>query len=255
MSDWEPSRNVSMALYIGALTAISSYIAHSVVDFNLHIPGHALIFAFIFGVLASPVYGLPARKRASSTLLLRWSLPLLGVAMLLGGVPKFPGEYWTERARVAVRDFEFENAIRYAETALVIEKQNPELYFHLGDAHRVAAAFEEDREARVQHYVKAVEAYQKSLEIFPSDVHALIRMAQALDGIGLFQRAETIYLAAIELDPNLGRAHAYYARHLAIVGRQEEAEERLKIATSRAYNDNVSHVLRGSPLDPQYDAE
>ncbi|MGV3532928.1 MAG: tetratricopeptide repeat protein, partial [Chthoniobacteraceae bacterium] len=107
---------------------------------------------------------------------------------------------------------------------------------------------------RVQHYVQAVQAYQKSVEIFPSDVHALIRMAQALEGLGLFKRAESIYLSALELDPNLGRAHAYYARHLAIVGRQEEAEERLKIAIERAYNDNVSHVLRGSPLDPQFDA-
>ena len=255
VSDWEPARNDSMALYIGALTAISSYIAHSVVDFNLHIPGHALIFAFIFGVLASPVYGLPARKRASSALLLRWSLPLLGAGMIFGGLSKFPGEYWTERARAGVRDFEFDEAIGYAQTAISLEQNNPELYFHLGDAHRGAALISEDQQTRVDHLVKAVDAYQKSLEIFPSDVHTLVRLAQALEGLGLFKRAETILLSALQMDPNLGRAHAYYARHLAIVGRQEEAEARLKIAMERAYNDNVSHILRGSPLDPQFDAQ
>jgi tetratricopeptide (TPR) repeat protein len=251
VSDWEPARNDSMALYIGALTAISSYVAHSVVDFNLHIPGHALIFAFIFGVLASPVYGLPARKRPSRALLLRWVLPVLGIWMIVAGFAKFPGEYWSERARAAVRDLEFDSAITYAETALTFEKENPELYFHLGGAHRGAAIIAEDRETRVKHLAAAVEAYQRGLAIFPSDVHTLVRMAQALDGLGLFRQAESILLTALKLDPNLGRAHAYYARHLALVGRQQEAEERLKIARERAINDDVSPVVRGTTLDPQ----
>ncbi|MGC3989296.1 MAG: hypothetical protein QM796_06390 [Chthoniobacteraceae bacterium] len=43
-----------LALQIGALSAMSAYLAHSVVDFNLHIPANALLMAFIFGMIANP---------------------------------------------------------------------------------------------------------------------------------------------------------------------------------------------------------
>jgi O-antigen ligase len=252
VSEWEPARNDSLALYIGALSAISAYLAHSVVDFNLHIPGHALIFAFIFGIVASPVYGAPPKPRPKGSIAFRWALPILGVWMILGGTPRFAGEYWAERARVALRDFEFEDSIRYAQQALTFETDNPELYFHLGSAHRGTALFADDQSVRAAHMKLAVEAYTRGLEVFPYDLHTLTRLGQALDALGLFKQAEAIYLKTLELDPNLGRAHAYYARHLAIVGRQEEAEARLKIARERAFNDDVSGIIQGTTLDPQF---
>ncbi|HYR59054.1 MAG TPA: O-antigen ligase family protein, partial [Chthoniobacteraceae bacterium] len=54
-----PFRDNRLAFQIGALTAIAAYLAHSVTDFNLHIPGHAMIFAFIFGLTANPVAQAP----------------------------------------------------------------------------------------------------------------------------------------------------------------------------------------------------
>jgi O-antigen ligase len=251
LPEWEPARHDSLALYIGALTAISAYAAHSVVDFNLHIPGHALIFAFIFGVLASPIYGVKVEGRRSRTHLIRWILPVLGMWIVLGALAKFPSEYWTERARGAVRDLEFDTAVELAGYALALEEGNPELYFHLGSAHRGAALVAEDQKTRLFHMNAAVEAFQRGIAVFPYDIHMLIRHGQVLDAVGRFKEAEKIYRATIELDRNLSTAHAFYSRHLAIVGRHEEAMDRLKLARERSTGDDLSWVLSGTTLDPR----
>ena len=49
-----------LALNIGALCAIATYVVHSAVDFNLHIPANALLLAFVFGIVANADIELPA---------------------------------------------------------------------------------------------------------------------------------------------------------------------------------------------------
>src|SRR6202023_2264558 len=53
---WETSSNEA-AVVIGALSAIIALLAHSVVDFNFHIPANTLVGAFLFGILARPTRG------------------------------------------------------------------------------------------------------------------------------------------------------------------------------------------------------
>ena len=95
-----------------------------------------------------------------------------------------------------------------------------------------------------------VEAYQRGLSIFPQDVHMLIRYGQVLGILGRFHEAESAYRAAIKLDQNFSKGHAYYARHLAIVGRDEEAEAEFEKAKNLAYGNDVFSIVRGTSLDP-----
>jgi O-antigen ligase len=249
--EYEPARNDSLALYIGAISAVAAYLAHSVVDFNLHVPGHALIFAFIFGVIAGPVYGAPAGRWNPGVFIFRWALPLLGLFIIGSAFPKFAGEYVAEKARVAFRDFEFDRAIQLGTEALEYQKLNPELYFTLGGAHRGAGLLSEDRKARVAHLEAAVDAYQSGLALFPQDEHTVVRLAETLTDLGRFQEAELMFRAAIALDKNLARVHAYYARYLALMGREEEAEQKLLEARAMAYGDNVDRLVQGTVLDPR----
>jgi len=245
----DPLRGEALALTIGALTAVAAYIAHSVVDFNLHIPGHALIFAFIFGIMANPgsvTDGAPAKW----PFLLRWALPVIALTLLLFAFPKFAGAYWAEMARVALRDDDVELALKYAAEAQQFEDRNPELYFHLGTAYRRAALADEDREAKVAHLNSSVQAYLAALAIFPQDENAMVRLAQVLGSLGRFKDAEKFYQGALALDPKLGRIHAYYARHLALVGRDKEAENRLAEGRKFAPWDDLNRIVRGTSLDP-----
>jgi O-antigen ligase len=246
----EPLRSGELAFHIAALTTVAAYLAHSVVDFNLHIPGHALILAFVFGLLATP--SIPDEARPiRGTFALRWALPLVAVALLVFAAPKFAGEYFAEKARVALRDLQLEDAIAFGIGALKYQDKNPELYFTLGGAHRALGLFAEEPAERAQHFEAAATAYLAGLKVFPQDEHMVIRLAETMADLGRFRDADSFFRAALVLDPRLGRIHAYYAKHLALVGREKDAEESLAKARSLAPYDDMNFILRGSYLDPE----
>jgi len=249
-SEWQPAREDQLALTIGALSAVVAYLVHSVSDFNLHVPGHALIFAFIFGTLAGPAREVKLDGLLRATMLLRWSLPPLALWVLIFAMATFGGEYWAEKARRALRDFQFSDSIKHAQKGLTFHDQNYELYFYLGGAHRGMALLENEAAARVPHLEAAFEAYAKCIALFPEDEHALTRAAQTLDDLGRFKGAEPIFQTVLQLDPKLAKAHANYARHLAVVGRHDEAEPRMTEARKLGPFENFEPILRGTSLDP-----
>ena len=248
LAPYQPARSDSLALIIGTLSAMAAYLVHSAVDFNLHIPGNALTFAFIFAILASPQAG-PAIERAA-----RWTVPCrlaiaaLGVWMAVAGLSKLPGEYWCERARVALRDRRFELSIQFAERALSYQRRNPDLYFHLGEANRSLGLSTAGRAEKRRCFEASVEAYRQSLAIMPLDEHVLVRFAQSLDELGRFAEAREAYETAIRHDPQLGVLHAYFARHLARVGRADEAHERLSEAR-RLSSANLQNIVGDAFVD------
>jgi O-antigen ligase len=225
---YEPVGDSGFALQLGCLCAVAAYLAHSVVDFNLHIPANALVFAFIFGVLARPECDKPAPETACVVVAAAaWALPALSVVILGAGLPKLPGEYWCERARLAMRDRQFQKAIELGTRALHHQRLNPELYFYIGYSHLRLGQTLTVQSLRPPFFEAAVTHLRASLALFPQDENAWVRLGQALDGLKRFAEAEQAYLEAIRLDPNLGVLFAYYAAHLNARGRYDEAAEQL----------------------------
>ena len=244
---YQPVRSDELALVVGALSAVAAYLAHSVVDFNLHIPGNALVFAFIFGILASPrADDQPTPTRLEPVF--RLILPVLGIWMLLVGFTKYPAERWYEKARVALRDRRLNESVNYAQHAIAHGTRNPEFWFHLGEARRAMGLAARTAADRQPHMKAAVEAYRRSLAIFPYDEHVLVRLAQALDELGQFAEASKTYQIAIDHDPNLGVLHAYYAQHLFRMGRTDEAHESFKRA-SQLSSENLRRIVDPGFLD------
>ncbi len=221
----------ALGIHVGALAAVSAYLAHSVVDFNLHLPGNALLFAFIFGILASP--GPPPSERLDTSIpeenARHWSqllLPALGLWLAISGAPKLRAEIFCEKARVAVRDGRLKEAVAFANRALESEQRNPFLFHHLGDAHRLLAEHE-SRNIRKATLDAAEQAYRAGIALFPQDEDLWVRLGQTLDALAKYADARKAYEQAIALDPNLGILHAYYAHHLRITGREAEADAAL----------------------------
>lgn len=239
--------SIELALQVGALTAVGSYLAHSVVDFNLHLPGNALLFAFIFGVIANPARSSEAAEdpdtKGHIKLLPRLLLPSLGLWLAIAGLPKLRGEIFCERARVAVREGLYSEAVDFAERGLQTEKKNPYLYYHLGQAYRLDA-MRAPRSARKERMQKAEQAFRKGLEYFPQDQDLWIRLGQTLDALGDYKNARIAYETALSWDPNLGILYAYYAKHLNAVGRENEAEEALAMGEQLSSR-NLSTYLNG----------
>jgi O-antigen ligase len=259
------ARSNSFALNLGVLSAVAGLAAHSVVDFNMHIPGNALVFAFIFGVLANPNFEHPPNFVERRVLPFgRLLIPALGAWMIWAGLPLLPSEWCSEQARIALRDGKYLLAVDYAKLGVgsptvhpfdppvgdfniggqpwisylggldgLIKRfgpnpKNPDMYFYMGEANR-ALALRMNLYILKQHfYQEAIPAFEAGLKVFPQDENALARLAQCFDGMRDYQAAEEVYQQCFKVDPNLGIMYGYYASHLMAEGRTMEAAAALK---------------------------
>lgn len=205
-----------LALNLGALTAIASYVAHSALDFNLHIPANLLLMAFVFGLLAND--GMLRENEINTTVPRKWGwrllLPGLGATLLVASVRLFPGEYFSERARAAVRDGQGAVGIRFALQGLAYDPQNPDLYLRLGMARNILGQQMENAQARASFLEQGIVALQQARELAPRDEVYALELAAALDRSRRFDEAEQVYHDAIKLDPNSHSIRRYYESHV-----------------------------------------
>ncbi|HEY4283574.1 MAG TPA: O-antigen ligase family protein [Chthoniobacterales bacterium] len=216
----EISRRLSsntMALQIAAIAAVVAYVVHSVFDFNLHIPANVLLMAFVFGVLANP--GNQRNDRADR--LTRGSvwfwrlLPcLIGVVIVIQCVRFLPGEYFAERARRELHREHAGTTVQFAERALETEKNNPNLYDSLGQAQLMRGEARSKPEDRVWFYMTAVEAFQEGRKLAPMDEDFALQLGYTYDKLGRFEKAESMFDAALALDPKSIWAKHFYEEHL-----------------------------------------
>ena len=207
----------TMALNLGAVGAVSAYVVHSVFDFNLHIPANVLLLALVFGILANPGTTQGSLESSSAKNPILWPGLLFALAAILGLQTwrLAPGEYYTERARIAVRDFRPFEATSYALKACEYEKQNPALYYYLGRAHILAGDNERDPEARASLYGAALTALAQARELAPLDETYMLELAFTYDALQRFPEAEWMYYEARAFDPKSVSTQPYYEAHLA----------------------------------------
>jgi O-antigen ligase len=249
---------LELALLFGAIGALAAYIAHSVTDFNLHLPSHALLFAVIFGFLASGgrvEETVPPGRQPRWVIRARWVVPLLAVwlAFLVG--PMVPAEYYAEKQRAAVRDVgrgerQLERSIWYGETALRWKPNHPQVYYYLGQANRLLAA-QKPYTANRPWLEKAEQAYRKGLEQFPQDFDLWLRLGQTLDAQRRFADAGKAYEEAIRRDPKLAIGHHYHAYHLEKAGYEKKAKEAFERA--RAFYSGDLDALTNAALHREED--
>ncbi len=246
------NRDDNLALQLGLLSAVAAYLAHSAVDFNMHIPTNALLFSIIFGCLAQPRAIAPEQPVpwGAGAILPRLVLPAIALWMLGIAIVRLPGEYWTEETRKALRDHKFQSVPALAARATRYDPGNPDAYFYQGESYRILATAQRIRTLRRTPFELAILAYDASLRVFPQDENVWVRRGQALDGVQRFAEAENSFLTALRLDPNLGALYWYYAAHLRRVGREEEIDAQVAKAVA-LHSANLSHLLP-DPQDVQH---
>lgn len=221
----------SLALNIGALSALLALAVHSLIDFNLHLPANALVMAFVLGVLASPGGLLPHTERAESRLpgQLRWVAPLAALILVTTGFHTWPGEFYAERARMAYRDGDFEQAIELANQGLNWDMRNPYLHLYSGQAKAELATLSEEDEPKALHWwTDAAESFKEGLFHFPQEQWLLLGLAEAMDELSRPKVAQDYYEQAVHWAPNSASVRAQYALHLHRNGRLDEAEVQYK---------------------------
>ncbi|MDQ6654755.1 MAG: O-antigen ligase family protein [Verrucomicrobiota bacterium] len=206
-----------LALNLGATAAISAYLVHSAVDFNLHIPANALLLAFVFGLVANPGSN-PADEPgpAASGLFPRVAVGVVSLMLLVQAVRLWPGEYYAERARLALESEEQTTAIAFANQALRYDSQNPRVFFFLGRSLSALGDAQSGLAERNSKYEQAITQFQRARTLNPLDGNYPLNIATIYDQMGRFAEAEWMYGLARERDPLLESLAAHYRTHLRL---------------------------------------
>ena len=239
---------------IGALAAVASFMVHSVFDFNLHIPANTYLLAFVFGVLANPGRhlssgeDLPSDRFRKTDLLPRLALPALGIWIIVAGLPRLPAEYDCEKARVALRDKHDLLALHYAELGLAQEKENPDLYFYLGEARQNVAGNGSNAPFWRSFREAAADSYRGALRLYPEDSAVLVKLGEVLTRLGDFSAAAGVFQQALRWDPNSSTVFTYYGFFLQSSGQDAAARSAYQRALSLSYqaaaSEGLSHLSK-----------
>ena len=241
---------------IGSLAAVVAIAAHSVVDFNLHIPINTLLMAVVFGILANPGRDISS-VREDSAARMRWTdylpriaLPALGLWLAVAGLPHWPGEYYAEQARTSLRDGKNLLGLNFASEGIKRESLNPMLFFYQGEARQALADGIPNTEVSRSFREASIEPYEQGLKLAPTDARLMLRLGAALTMTGRFDEAEPFLLDALVWDPSVPVTHTYYGSYLQLRGRLPQAEaafrEALKIAPDANASQGLAQIAKKS---------
>jgi tetratricopeptide (TPR) repeat protein len=249
---WRMSSN-ELALIVGGLGGIFALFAHSIIDFNLHIPANTLVVAFILGILGHPTNDAILEIEAAAPQDFAWwrlLAPATGIALFSLSVPRLEAEYLSERARVCLRDGIYSECRDYAARALTREARNPDLYYYLGEAKHFLDLQTKEPGARVELLQAAVEDLRKGLDLFKEDLRLLLALGSTLDNLGQYPPAEAIFQRALAADPNFGHVYAYYGVHHHLQGHFKEARQCYEKAQLLGERDISNFGLKELEKDP-----
>jgi len=201
---------------------------HSVVDFNMQLPLNALMMASIFAVLVNP--GSPREEVFKHApldwirIVMRWSIPVLGICFLIYELPMIRGELYAERSRVALRDGHAKESLELALAGLSKATDNPELYYDAGEAALELSMQAATKSNQVKLSSGAAHAFTLGLKLFPTDSRLAIKLAQALASSGDYSAANQTLNRAEQLDPSSSFVAAYRGLVEYSFGHLDEAE-------------------------------
>jgi O-antigen ligase len=190
------------AIVLGASLGLAAILAHSVVDFNMHIPANAILAIALMAMLSS--YLRFATEGYWVTLQM-WGKALASVVVVAGVVYlgqqgwRHHEEYvWLQRAAVAPNFSPAQaDCLKNAFTA---EPMNSETAFAIGEAYRVQSS--EGGDNYEETAKQAMEWFGRSIKLNPWGGDGYLRYGWCLDWLGRTAESLPSFDRAAQLDPN-----------------------------------------------------
>ena len=191
-----------LAFYVGGLAGLFALTAHSVVDFNLHIPANALIGVTLLALLSSNLRFATEKFWFN----VRRPIKLVATLMLAGGIFYLGAQeirqaretFWLTRAD-RLPDFSPERTAAL-EKAYAAEPQNPATTYAIGECYRMQSfAGGSDYETQAK---TAMDWFSRGTKANPYDGFNYLSYGMCLDWLERHDEAETYFNRADALDPN-----------------------------------------------------
>lgn len=246
------STSNELALIAGGGVTIAALMAHSVVDFNFHLPGNTLFFAAVFGILACPTTDpklMVAKETPRFVRLACFILPIASVFLLVKSVNAFRGEYYAEWARVHLRNKLFVDNLASLQASV-----GWGLAPLAGGIVAPANGAETDWSREYQKdylFPLTISEAEKGVKYSPMNVDAPYYLGEAQHFVGVYESnqakrrehydaAVKSFAAGEKLFPQESRFNLKLARTLVNLGRIPEAEaEVLKVLEAEPNSGNA----------------
>ncbi len=190
------------AFFAGASAALFALAAHSMVDFNLHIPANALLGVSLLALLTGQWRFATERYRMDARALGRISviIMLVGGSFYLGlqGWRRARESYWL--ARGANPDLPVLERAALMEKAFAIDPKNFQTAHDIGEMYRIQSFQGVPDYAELAQ--KAMDWYSRGMKLDPFEGYNYLAYGMCLDWLGRSDEAEPFYSRAEALDPN-----------------------------------------------------
>jgi O-antigen ligase len=227
-----------LAFYLGAAAGLLALAAHSVVDFNLHIPANALVGVTLFALLAGNLRFATDKFWFS----LRLPLKIFATAALIAGIfylgiqeiRRSRETFWLARAEKSPLFSPEQSAA--LEKAFAAEPQNFDTTYAIGECYRTQS-FEggDDFEPLAK---TAMDWFSRGMKLNPFDSSNYLRYGMCLDWLERHDQADAYFNRADALDPNSYFVAANTGWHYVQVGDYAAARPWLRRSLQLQWDDN-----------------
>ena len=218
--------NRNRGMLLGALAACAALVVHGIYDFNLHIPSNALLFAILWGFLASGDDAVPLTW-SSRRVFPVFAAVIAAVIVSFTIVTSDIGEsrrLTREIDPVLTTSDEFTDSIQRLVRSRRTVPQDPESAHLLGRLYNEEAYRSPDsaryREVRLD---QAAGAFREAMSLAPARGLYWFELGWTEANRGNDEIADVLFTRAFKLEPQHSPMRANYASYLASRGRIDEA--------------------------------
>jgi O-antigen ligase len=207
-------RSSKLALVLGASIGIIAILAHSLVDFNMHVPANAIVAATLMALLSAYIRFATDRYWFRAKIIMKIPISIILAAALFfltwQTVRSESESLWIIRASRA--ESASPEKIDALEKAFAVERKNDETARAIGEAYRQQSWQDlGDSEAEAK---EAMKWFQRAFDLNRYDDSSILRTGMCLDRIfGRHDEALEYIKRAVEMDPNSSFNNAYMGWH------------------------------------------
>ncbi len=250
-------------LSLGLVSACFGMLAHSVVDFPLHIPANVALFAVCAGSIAgiTMIDGTLGESFENNKLKILFGSLFFGfvvIGTIFSGVPisrflwnQWRSDFYYSEAKDDLNFLNSRQKIPYAMAVHLFEvlgqakKYGPNqarIYKALGEADFYLSLFSKDEAIRKNWLKESEAAFQKAFQLEPFDAYHSYKLGQLHQSKNEYQFAERYLKQAAELEPKNPFYQFEYGKNQLMLGNQSSALS-LFNKTLRINGSYVRHIL------------